>query len=778
MAEFRLSAALKAHEDDVRAVAYPSPKAILSASRDGTVRQWLLTSSAPAAYDDTIAVQSTTFINALTYIRPSADYPDGLIVSGGKDTIIDVRPPGRSPADNAERLLVGHANNVCALDAFPHGHNFVSGGWDAQARVWDVQRGECVAELNGHGAAVWAVLAYDESTIITGCADKQIRIFSPTGKLLQTISGLPDVVRALCKLPAGHASGAAFASAGNDQVIRLWTLDGVEVLQLHGHEAFIYALAVLPNGDLVSSSEDRTVRIWRDRSCVQTITHPAISVWTVAVCQETGDIVTGASDKMVRIFTRHPERQADPDTLAAFNDSVKASTIPQQTAGNGKEINKETLPGPAFLQQKSGTKEGQVQMIREDDGSVTAHTWSSAAQQWINVGTVVDSTASSGRKVSHQGKDYDYVFDVDIEDGKPPLKLPFNTGQNPYEAAQKFIGDNELPISYLDQVANFILTNTQGATIGSSQQTQAPGGDPWGSENRYRPGEAGAPEPRADSRPRALPQTTYLSIVTANLPAIRKKISELNQTVGADLALSSSDMDALDALVKQLQSSPKDPKPQEDQLSAVIKLATQWPVASRLPGLDILRLCAVAPTFAMHTSGGSGTIVDTLVRTDVFAANTDKPNNTMLAVRVLTNMFVSEEGRLVADGCFEDILSSTQPFVDSANKGLTTAMATLYINYAVLLTAGAPATESGTSVQRAQVVMNGAVRLIKPDRDSETVYRGLVAVGTLLSLGGDFRKNASQTKNLPELLRAIQNGPVGNETRIKSLVGEINDQLR
>jgi len=39
-----------------------------------------------------------------------------------------------------------------------------------------------------------------------------------------------------------------------------------------------------------------------------------------------------------------------------------------------------------FLQQKSGTKEGQVQMIREEDGSVTAHTWSSAAQQWINVG--------------------------------------------------------------------------------------------------------------------------------------------------------------------------------------------------------------------------------------------------------------------------------------------------------------------------------------------------------------------------------------------------------
>ena len=72
------------------------------------------------------------------------------------------------------------------------------------------------------------------------------------------------------------------------------------------------------------------------------------------------------------------------------------------------------------------------------------------------MGTVVDSAGSSGRKTEYNGKSYDYVFDVDIEDGKPPLKLPYNLSQNPYEAATKFLGDNELPISYLDNVANFI----------------------------------------------------------------------------------------------------------------------------------------------------------------------------------------------------------------------------------------------------------------------------------------------------------------------------------
>ena len=369
----------------VRAVIFPSARNILSASRDGTVRSWLLTSPKPATYDDTIAVQASSFINSLTYAPPSKDYPEGLLVSAGKDTIIDVRQPGRPADHNAERLLLGHANNVCALDAASDGLTIISGGWDRQARIWNVEKGDTVAELKGHEASVWAVLAFDEKHIITGCADKHIRIFAPSGKLIKDISGLPDVVRALCRLPSGHASGAAFASAGNDQIIRLWTLDGTEVAQLHGHEAFIYALAVLPDGDLVSSSEDRTVRIWHNAECVQTITHPAISVWAVSVCAENGDIVTGASDKTVRVFSRDPERQADADTLRAFQDSVQSSTIPQQTVSDGQKINKESLPGPNFLQSKSGTKEGQVQMIREDNGNVTAHTWSTAAQQWINV---------------------------------------------------------------------------------------------------------------------------------------------------------------------------------------------------------------------------------------------------------------------------------------------------------------------------------------------------------------------------------------------------------
>lgn len=45
--------------------------------------------------------------------------------------------------------------------------------------------------------------------------------------------------------------------------IRVWTLEGDAVYTLSGHTSFVYSLAVLPNGDIVSGGEDRTVRVWR-----------------------------------------------------------------------------------------------------------------------------------------------------------------------------------------------------------------------------------------------------------------------------------------------------------------------------------------------------------------------------------------------------------------------------------------------------------------------------------------------------------------------------------
>ena len=584
------------------------------------------------------------------------------------------------------------------------------------------------------------------------------------------------MVRALCKLPPSHSSGAQFASASNDGVVRLHTIQGDLVAELHGHESFIYSLAVLPSGELVSSGEDRTVRVWNGTQCVQTITHPAISVWSVAACKENGDIVTGASDRITRVFSRSPDRQASPEVVQQFESSVQQSAIPEQQVG---KINKEQLPGPDFLQRKSGTKEGQVQMIREHNGSVTAHTWSSATQEWIAVGTVVDA-AGSGKKTEYQGQDYDYVFDVDVEDGKPPLKLPYNVSQNPYEAATKFIADNELPAGYVEQVAQFILQNTQGATLGT-QETAPTGPDPLGQDRRYRPGDGEAPAP--EERPKVLPQKTYLSIKSANLKVVAKKLQELNDQLvssgSKDVSLSPSEIETVISLCSQLETTPSlKPSPGVESAAILLyKVATAWPVANRLPGLDLLRLLAAATPVTATADYNGHDLISGIQSSGVFNPPLNV-NNAMLSVRMFANLFETDAGRQLAVSRFTQIVDSVKSTTSSSsgtapNRNLTIAIATLYINYAVYFSSGGRESAPESS-ERGLVLVEELSQMLASEKDSEAVYRSLVALGTVIkSLGEEVKSAAKDVYDIRAVLEKISSSGLGKEPRIKGIIGEI-----
>ena len=507
-------------------------------------------------------------------------------------------------------------------------------------------------------------------------------------------------------------------------------------------------------------------------------------MWGVAACAENGDIVSGASDRRVRVFSRAKDRQAEPEAIQAFEDDVKSSSIPQQAAGIP---NKEQLPGPDFLQSKSGTKEGQVQMIQEADGSVSAHQWSQGSQSWMNVGTVVDAVGSSGKKTSYAGKDYDYVFDVDIEDGKPPLKLPYNLSQNPYEAATTFIQNNELPISYLDQVAAFITSNTQGATIGQPSQGPGPSGsDPWGA-GAYRPGDnsnTSAPPPSQSmaSRPKVLPQTTYLSIKTANLRTVRKKIEELNTQLISEgskgISLDEKLLSDLEGMMKPLEanlaSTPTSNSALTIGVTLVVYVLTSWPPSHRLPALDLFRLLAAATPAVAEFRSDSANIVDILASGGF--EDKDRENNIMLSVRAFGNLFETQQGRNLADNDFEKIhglVKSTS--AGTANRNLTIAVATLYLNYAVLLTSS---THSAlpSSLDRGLALLDDLTSLISSAVDSEAVYRGLVAVGTLLGLGDEVQEAAKEIYDLPATLGKAEKAV--KEPRTKGVVGEIRVILK
>lgn len=112
-------------------------------------------------------------------------------------------------------------------------------------------------------------------------------------------------------------------------------------------------------------------------------------------------------------------------------------------------------------------REGQKTIIRHPDGKIQCHQYVNG--EWTCLGDVTGaaeenvgdnaSTVTMG-KTLYEGKEYDHVFNIDISESSPAIKLPYNCDEDPWVVAQKFIHIHNLPQAYLEQVANFIIKNS------------------------------------------------------------------------------------------------------------------------------------------------------------------------------------------------------------------------------------------------------------------------------------------------------------------------------
>jgi hypothetical protein len=82
-----------------------------------------------------------------------------------------------------------------------------------------------------------------------------------------------------------------------------------------------------------------------DGECSQVIVHPAISVWAVSTMPN-GDIVSGCSDGIVRVFSTSAERWASEGDLKEYDEKVASQALPAQQVG---DLKKGDLPGPEAL---------------------------------------------------------------------------------------------------------------------------------------------------------------------------------------------------------------------------------------------------------------------------------------------------------------------------------------------------------------------------------------------------------------------------------------------
>ena len=423
-----------------------------TAGRDGSIKLWnredLSCQELPALHE--------SFINSLAFCPREA-----CLLSGGNDNLVSVWNCRKGAPQG---LLIAHEGNVCKLTALPpQCAPFVaaSASWDGSARLWTAEWNPAsslaLKDASAEGPC-WSIAAVGPDTFVTAHADGVLRWWRGERCVRKIQKAHSDVIRDLAAL----GDGKFVASCGNDGAIKVWESATGKLVaeQSCAHPAFIYALTA--QGNLMAScGEEGWVKIWRFEGGLReeaSLRVPQLSAWSAAFSPDGSELTVACSGGSIYQFSLQAPKEPS-NVTEEFKKRLDAFLISLQ----GKQEDLERSAQPASFLLQPGARPGQNVIIKTDSGALEAHQWTGS--EWQILGQVVGKAAPSGKqRCEADGKEYDFVFKVELDDEGKSYELPYNAGENPYVVAQAFLERNELPINYLDQVAKFIFTNAGSAT--------------------------------------------------------------------------------------------------------------------------------------------------------------------------------------------------------------------------------------------------------------------------------------------------------------------------
>jgi WD40 repeat protein len=156
--------------------------------------------------------------------------------------------------------LEGTCADQRAVAFSPSGKYLAAGGRCGKVRVWSLADGEVALEDAEHGRRVRAIAFSPDGKWLASCGDDRQVVVRDVAAGAAPIKLPPRPAKVMTLLFHGNDQ---LATAGSDNLIRLWDLETVqEVGRLSGHTGTIAALAGRDR-TLISAGYDTTVRVWR-----------------------------------------------------------------------------------------------------------------------------------------------------------------------------------------------------------------------------------------------------------------------------------------------------------------------------------------------------------------------------------------------------------------------------------------------------------------------------------------------------------------------------------
>ena len=638
---------------------------------------------------------------------------------------------------------------------------------DGVVRIWQVgkdsvehEQEKPLQELSDHAGPVLCLCELADGSLVSGSGDTSIRLWKKESEGFACSAVLKehsDTVRSLASL-----SDAPFPyiSASHDTTLRAWTDAGCDKV-LVGHEQIVYDVKMGrfgENGAILacSASEDCTCRVWdvETGSCLQVLDMPGCT-WAAELLPKPTDataalVATGTSDGIVRVFGNAGEGGEDLDEglVSAFAKKVaerKASQSKAQDAAQGFSPQGLKIEDMSALGQP-GSKDGQVKTVRDPaDNKTYAFQWSVISLQWERLGEVVanpNDAPSAGGPSSvvapdkmFDGKHYDYVFDVDVQDGAPPLKLPYNKNENPYEAADRFILAHSLPQSYREQVVQFIVQNTGGQS-GAAGNSSAVPMDVTANVDPY-----------ARSRHTVshhVPLESCLRFEQCKKESMMGKIKDFNASQPSEKRMGEDHLKSIDASIDA--SLERRALAQQGDLNPLVeglRLALSWEKDKLFPIFDAIRVILLAKDSALVMQE----LMEACPLFDVVIQALAPPRPTAIEITVLRlacNACVGSP--LTIQSLSAHLLNNLAECCKSKSKQVRLAWSTLLLNCAVIL----KDLDLDRTLVFSYTFQAAADYLDALDMDSS--FRALVGLGTLMTQSEGACRDLARDLGLPALI--------------------------
>ena len=165
-------------------------------------------------------------------------------------------------------VLRGHTGPAWSCAFSPSGRHVSSTSSDRTIALWDWQRAAKVGVFRGH--THWVSCARfnaDGNLLCSASRDRSVRLWDVESEsnILELMGH--EAWTTCCAFGGAHGAGRAVFSGSQDKVVRQFDLSsGMEVAQFVGHVAGVYALAVSPDGNVMTTASwDGTCRVWSVR---------------------------------------------------------------------------------------------------------------------------------------------------------------------------------------------------------------------------------------------------------------------------------------------------------------------------------------------------------------------------------------------------------------------------------------------------------------------------------------------------------------------------------